>query len=66
MLGDPLWVIAFTSDQLDVYGISDQMGQRGWSLNGLQIPPAAHICVTLRHTQPGVADRFVADLRASV
>jgi sphinganine-1-phosphate aldolase len=66
VIGDPLWVIAFTSDTLDVYGISDQMGQRGWSLNGLQHPPAAHICVTLRHTQPGVADRFVADLRASV
>jgi sphinganine-1-phosphate aldolase len=66
VIGDPLWVIAFTSDTLDVYGISDQMGQRGWSLNGLQRPAAAHICVTLRHTQPGVADRFVADLRASV
>jgi sphinganine-1-phosphate aldolase len=66
VIGDPLWVIAFTSETLDVYGISDQMGQRGWSLNGLQHPAAAHICVTLRHTQPGVADRFVADLRASV
>jgi hypothetical protein len=44
----------------------DQMSQRGWSLNGLQQPPAAHICVTLRHAQPGIADRFVADLEASV
>jgi glutamate/tyrosine decarboxylase-like PLP-dependent enzyme len=66
VIGNPLWVIAFTSDSLDVYGISDQMGQRGWSLNGLQRPAAAHICVTLRHTQPGVADRFVSDLRDSV
>jgi sphinganine-1-phosphate aldolase len=66
VVGDPLWVIAFTSDALNVYGISDQMGQRGWSLNGLQHPAAAHICVTLRHTQPGVAERFVADLRGSV
>jgi hypothetical protein len=24
-----------------------------------------HIAVTLRHTQPGVADRFLADLAAS-
>jgi len=32
----------------------------------LQNPPAAHICVTLRHAQPGVADRFLADLRSSV
>ena len=66
VLGDPLWVIAFASDTLDIYGITDQMGQRGWSLNGLQRPAAAHICVTLRHTQPGVAERFVADLEASV
>ncbi|HEY6624414.1 MAG TPA: aminotransferase class V-fold PLP-dependent enzyme, partial [Acidimicrobiales bacterium] len=66
VIGNPLWVIAFTSDSLDIYGISDQMGQRGWSLNGLQRPAAAHICVTLRHTQPGVADRFVSDLHDSV
>jgi hypothetical protein len=35
-------------------------------LNGLHRPPAVHLCVTLRHTQPGVADRFVSDLRAAV
>ncbi|MBP6788467.1 MAG: hypothetical protein KA170_12815, partial [Candidatus Promineofilum sp.] len=36
------------------------------SLNGLHRPTCIHICVTLRHTQTGVADRFVADLRAAV
>ncbi|MHB8681629.1 MAG: pyridoxal phosphate-dependent decarboxylase family protein [Acidimicrobiales bacterium] len=66
VLGDPLWVIAFGSDTLDVYAVMDQMSARGWSLNGLQHPPAVHICVTLRHAQPGVADRFAADLEASV
>jgi sphinganine-1-phosphate aldolase len=66
VLGDPLWVIAFASDSVDVYAVMDQMSQRGWSLNGLQEPPAAHLCVTLRHAQPGVADRFVADLEAAV
>ena len=66
VLGDPLWVIAFTSDEVDVYAVMDQMSARGWNLNGLQHPPAAHICVTLRHAQPGVAQRFVADLEASV
>jgi hypothetical protein len=25
-----------------------------------------HICVTLRHTQPGVAERFLADLKEAV
>ncbi|HZU79895.1 MAG TPA: aminotransferase class V-fold PLP-dependent enzyme, partial [Acidimicrobiales bacterium] len=66
VLGDPLWVIALASDEIDVYAVMDQMSARGWSLNGLQNPPAAHICVTLRHAQPGVADRFLADLRSSV
>ena len=66
VLGDPLWVIAFASDEVDVYRVLDQMTRRGWSLNGLHKPAAVHICVTLRHTQPGVAERFLADLRASV
>jgi hypothetical protein len=42
------------------------MSGRGWNLNGLQRPPAVHICVTQRHTEPGVAERFVDDLRAAV
>ena len=67
VLGDPLWVIAFGGeDGLDVYQVMENMGQRGWSLNGLQRPAAVHIAITLRHTLPGVADRFLADLAASV
>jgi sphinganine-1-phosphate aldolase len=66
VLGDPLWVIAFASDTIDVYRVLDFMNERGWSLNGLQRPAAVHICVTLRHTQDGVVDRFAADLAAAV
>jgi glutamate/tyrosine decarboxylase-like PLP-dependent enzyme len=66
VLGDPLFVIAFASPTLDIYRILDQMTRRGWSLNGLHHPPAIHLCVTLRHTAPGVAQRFMDDLRASV
>ena len=66
VLGDPLWVVAFGSDTLDIYRVLERMAGRGWSLNGLHRPPAVHLCVTLRHTEPGVADRFLADLRASV
>ena len=67
VLGDPLWVIAFATDEgLDVYQVLENMGRRGWSLNGLQRPAAVHIAITLRHTMPGVADRFLADLAASV
>jgi sphinganine-1-phosphate aldolase len=66
VLGEPLWVIAFASDTLDIFRVLEQMTRRGWSLNGLHRPAAVHLCVTLRHTRPGVAERFLADLRASV
>jgi glutamate/tyrosine decarboxylase-like PLP-dependent enzyme len=66
VLGDPLWVIAFQSPGLDIYRVLDAMTARGWNLNGLHKPAAVHLCVTLRHTQPGVAERFIADLSAAV
>jgi sphinganine-1-phosphate aldolase len=67
VLGDPLWVVAFgAGDGLDIYQVLENMGHRGWRLNGLQRPPAVHIAVTLRHTQPGVTGRFLADLASSV
>lgn len=65
VLGDPLFCIAFASDDFDIYKLMDAMTERGWSLNGLHHPPAVHICTTLRHTQPGVPERFVEDLRAA-
>jgi glutamate/tyrosine decarboxylase-like PLP-dependent enzyme len=66
ILGDPLWVIAFTSDSLDIYRVMEELARRGWSLNGLFSPPAVHLCVTLRHTQPGVKERFIEDLKEAV
>src|SRR3954470_10477963 len=66
VVGDPLFCVAFVSDDLDVYRVLDAMSARGWSLNGLQRPPAGHICVTRRHAREGVAERFVADLGAAV
>lgn len=66
LLGHSLFVHAFTSDELDIYRVMDQMTRRQWSLNGLHHPPCVHLCVTLRHTRPGVAERFLADLQAAV
>jgi glutamate/tyrosine decarboxylase-like PLP-dependent enzyme len=66
VLGDPLWIIAFTSEAVDIYKIVDFMTGRRWNLNALHKPPAAHLCVTLRHAQPGVAERFLADLQAAI
>jgi glutamate/tyrosine decarboxylase-like PLP-dependent enzyme len=66
VLGDPLFVIAFGSRTLDIYKVMERMSASGWNLNGLHKPPAVHLCVTQRHTQPGVVERFLADLRAAV
>lgn len=66
LMGNAPFMIAFRSESLDVYRVLDEMGKRGWNLNGLHRPAAVHLCVTLRHTQPGVAERFVADLKAAV
>jgi len=45
-----------------IYDVLDHVTRRGWSLNGLRHPPAAHLCVTLRRVQDGVPERFLADL----
>ncbi len=66
ILGKPLWDIAFSSKTLDIYRVMDYMTGRGWSLNGLHKPSCVHICVTLRHTQNGVAGRFIEDLKSAV
>lgn len=66
VLGDPLFVIAFASSSLDIYQVTEHMHRRGWNLNRLHKPISVHLCVTLAHTQPGVAERFITDLKASV
>ena len=66
VLGDPLFVVAFASESINVYKVLDYMSHKKWSLNGLHKPTCVHICVTLRHTEPGVAQRFVADLKEAV
>ncbi len=68
LIGNPLFVIAFktNSPQMDVYRVLDKMAEKHWSINGLHKPSCVHIAITLRHTMPGVAERFIADLKESV
>lgn len=66
LMGDPLWILAVGSDTLNIYEVLDQMTQRNWNLNGLHKPACFHIALTLRHTTPGVAQRFLNDLKESV
>lgn len=66
LLGKTIGVFAFTADTLDSYQVLDQMSYRQWMLTGLQHPAGIHLSPTQRHTQPGVAERFVSDLREAV
>jgi glutamate/tyrosine decarboxylase-like PLP-dependent enzyme len=68
IMGYPLWIFAVKSksDTLNIYEVLDRMASKRWSLNGLHKPSCFHIALTLRHTQPGVAERFISDLRESV
>lgn len=66
ILGDPLWIIAFSSNELDIYQILEEMSKKGWNLNALHRPPAIHIAITLRHTQKNVVQKFLKDLKESV
>jgi sphinganine-1-phosphate aldolase len=66
VLGDPTFVVAFASDSLNIYQVLEYMTQKGWGLNGLHLPPSVHLCVTLRHTQDGVKERLIEDLKEAV
>lgn len=66
LLGDPTFLFAFTSDSFDPYHVSEHMARKGWRFNGLQYPNGVHFAVTRPQTQPGVTDRFAADLAEAV
>ena len=62
VIGDPTFLVAFTSDEFDIYHANDFLLTKGWRMNGLQSPRALHFCVTRPNTAPGVVERFLADL----
>lgn len=66
LFGDSVGVFAFGSHELNSYELLDAMSAKGWALTGLQFPPGVHVSPTLRHAQPGVAERFVSDLKEAV
>jgi glutamate/tyrosine decarboxylase-like PLP-dependent enzyme len=66
IFGNPTFCIAMRSDVVDIFHVNDALAAKGWRLNGLQRPPGVHLCVTLPQGRPGVAERFVADLRDAV
>ncbi|XP_015798065.1 sphingosine-1-phosphate lyase 1 [Nothobranchius furzeri] len=67
VFGDPeVSVVAIGSDVFDVFRLSNALTSKGWNLNTLQFPSSIHICCTVLHTQPGVADRFIRDVKEQV
>jgi glutamate/tyrosine decarboxylase-like PLP-dependent enzyme len=69
VLGDPLFNVAFShvdASGVDIFHVNDSLAANGWRMNGLQLPPAVHFCVTRPNTQPGVMDRFATDLAVAV
>ncbi|MCJ7513105.1 MAG: aminotransferase class V-fold PLP-dependent enzyme, partial [Anaerolineales bacterium] len=66
LIGRSLFIVAFASHEVDVYAVLDALAKKQWNLNGLQNPASLHLCITQRHTQPGVAEAFIADLQAAV
>lgn len=66
IIGEPdVSVIAIASREFNIYALSDLMKKKGWNLSSLQFPNSLHLCVTMLHTQPGVADAFINDVRES-
>ncbi|XP_017279775.1 sphingosine-1-phosphate lyase 1 isoform X2 [Kryptolebias marmoratus] len=67
VFGDPeVSVVAIGSDDFDIFRLSNALTSKGWNLNTLQFPSSIHLCCTVLHTQPGVADRFIQDVREQV
>ncbi|XP_034040546.1 sphingosine-1-phosphate lyase 1 [Thalassophryne amazonica] len=67
VFGEPeVSVVAIGSDVFDIFRLSNALTSKGWNLNTLQFPSSIHICCTVLHTQPGVADQFVHDVREQV
>ncbi|KAG7333986.1 hypothetical protein KOW79_002393 [Hemibagrus wyckioides] len=59
-------VVALGSNVFDIFRLSNALTSKGWNLNTLQFPSSIHICVTMLHTQPGVAEQFIKDVKEEV
>lgn len=71
LIGDGLFNVAFRANPsfepaIDVFHVNDSLAASGWRMNGLQLPPALHFCVTRPNTQAGVAEAFAVDLAKAV
>eukprot|EP00796_Vickermania_ingenoplastis_P005973 gene5973-4282_t len=56
-------VFAFSSEEFDIFEMSSELMKRGWMLNRLQFPSGLQFSVTMLQTMPGVAKKFIEDVR---
>ncbi|XP_067928778.1 sphingosine-1-phosphate lyase 1-like [Watersipora subatra] len=62
--GEPLVsVVTVGSLDFDIFRLKSGLEELGWNLNALQFPSSIHLCCTLLHTKPGIADEFISDVR---
>ncbi|XP_026878408.2 sphingosine-1-phosphate lyase 1 [Electrophorus electricus] len=67
VFGNPeVSVVAIGSHIFDIFRLSNALTSKGWNLNTLQFPSSIHICVTMLHTMPGVAEQFIRDVKDEV
>ncbi|VDM38169.1 unnamed protein product [Toxocara canis] len=67
LLGSPdVSVVAFQSEEVNIYAVGDRMSKLGWHLNALQNPPGQHICVTYNTVKADGDVAFIRDLRTVV
>ena len=59
-------MVTLRSESLNIYQVMEYMTERNWGLSGLHLPPSVHLCVTQRHTQEGVKERFLKELNEAV
>lgn len=65
VIGKPVGpVVAFTSDEINIYDLGDAMSKRGWHLASIQNPAALHIACT--RLTVGHIDELLSDLKECV
>lgn len=65
VVGDPhLSIVAFGSDEIDIFRVAEVMAEKGWLPGLLQRPKAIHRMVSRLHVP--VIDEYLSDLRAAV
>ena len=66
-LGEPSVIAAFTSEEVNLFRLSDEMAKRGWiiqaqkGIQNMKIPPSLHLTITPIHDE--TADAMIEDLK---